>query len=112
MGAMWDFPGEVGVVSRDLLGYDVEATDGGIGKVDESSSRAGSAFVVVDTGFWIFGKKRMIPAGVIERVDHDDGKVFVGMSKADIRSAPDFTDEDRHVREPYDRYYEGYSRRP
>jgi len=31
----------------------------------------------VDTGPWIFGKKVMLPAGVISRVDHDDEQVFV-----------------------------------
>jgi hypothetical protein len=66
--------------------------------------------MVVDTGFWIFGKKRMIPAGVVQRVDENDRKVYVGTSKADIKSAPDFSDEDRHVRDPYDTYCEPFGR--
>ena len=28
-------------------------------------------YLVVDTGFWIFGKKRLIPAGVVTHVDPD-----------------------------------------
>ena len=35
---------------RDFVGYDVEATDGTIGKVDESSYDASCAYLVVDTG--------------------------------------------------------------
>ena len=111
MTSMWDYQGDIGRTSRDVVGYDVEATDGSIGKIDEASSEAGAAYLVVDTGFWIFGKKRMIPAGVVQRVDESDRKVFVGMSKADIKSAPDFNDEDRHVRDPYDAYYGPFGRR-
>ena len=44
----------------------------------------------------------MIPAGVIDRVDDDNRKVYVVMSKDDIKSAPDFSDQDRDVRDPYD----------
>jgi hypothetical protein len=110
--SMWNYQQGVGQAGRDVIGYDVEATDGAIGKIDEASDEAGSAYLVVDTGFWIFGKKRMIPAGVIERVDDQDRKVFVAMSKADIKSAPDFSDQDRNVRDPYDTYYEPFGRRP
>jgi hypothetical protein len=45
----------------DIVGYDVEATDGSIGKVDKRSTEAGPNYLVVDTGFWIFGHKRLIP---------------------------------------------------
>jgi len=112
MTSMWDYQEGVGRADHDVVGYDVEATDGSIGKIDEASNQAGAAYLVVDTGFWIFGKKRMIPAGVVQRVDDAAGKVYVGMSKADIKSAPDFDDQDRHVRDPYDTYYEPFGRRP
>ena len=79
----------------DLTGFDVEATDGHIGKVDEATAEDASSCLVVDTGFWIFGKKRMIPAGVVQRVDTDEKKVYVGMTKDQIKDAPDYDDE-RH----------------
>lgn len=53
----------------DLAGFSVEASDGGIGKVDEATYDTSSSYIVVDTGPWIFGKKVMLPAGVIQRVD-------------------------------------------
>ena len=80
----------------DVTGYDVEAVDGHIGKVDEATSEPQSSCLVVDTGFWIFGKKRMIPAGVVQRIDPDERKVFVGMTKDQIKDAPDY-DADRHA---------------
>jgi hypothetical protein len=57
---------------RSLDGYDVMATDGRIGSIEEHSSDESSGYLVVDTGFWIFGKKRLIPAGVVTAVDHAD----------------------------------------
>jgi hypothetical protein len=89
--------GEVGVPQLpDITGYEVEATDGHIGKVDEATNEPQSSCLVVDTGFWIFGKKRMIPAGVVQRIDSDEKKVFVGMTKNQIKDAPDY-DADRHA---------------
>src|SRR3954468_22190484 len=76
----------------DLTGFKVEATDGGIGKVDEASNEVGSSYIVVDTGPWIFGKKVMLPAGVIMRVDPDDKTVFVNRTKDQIKNAPEFDD--------------------
>jgi hypothetical protein len=38
-------------------------------------------YIVVDTGPWIFGKKVMLPAGVFNRIDAPDGKVYVDRTK-------------------------------
>ena len=54
-----------GVAPRNVVGYGVEALDGAIGKVDDATYEVGSSYLVVDTGPWIFGKKVMLPAGVI-----------------------------------------------
>jgi hypothetical protein len=105
---MWDYRTDLGALDRDLVGYDVEATDGSIGKIDESTYEVGASYLVVDTGFWIFGKKRMIPAGVVERIDDTDEKVYVSLTKDDIKAAPDFEEQHRLEREMYDKYYETY----
>jgi hypothetical protein len=76
----------------DVVGYHVEALDGSIGKVDEATYDAGAAYIVVDTGPWIFGKKVMLPAGVIRGADHDDETVFVNRTKDQIKNAPEFND--------------------
>ena len=78
--------------TMDLAGYGVEAVDGGIGKIDEASNEVGASYIVVDTGPWIFGKKVMLPAGVVMKVDHDDEKVFVNRTKDQIKNAPEFDD--------------------
>jgi hypothetical protein len=68
----------------------VDATDGSIGKIHAATSETDAAYVVVDTGPWIFGKKRLIPAGAITDVNHDDKTVIVAMTKDAIKAAPDY----------------------
>ena len=94
MYEIWTFETDLGasVKPRDLVGYKVEALDGSIGKIDSATEDAGSSRVVVDTGPWIFGKKVMLPAGVIERIDTDDKLVYVNRSKDQIKGAPEYDD--------------------
>src|SRR3954464_4760037 len=73
-----------------LDGFSVEAVDGSIGKIDEATYEVGDSYIVVDTGPWIFGKKVLLPAGVIERVDHNDEQVFVSLTKDQIKDSPEF----------------------
>ena len=84
----------------DLHGYSVEATDGGIGTVHEATNAVGSCYVVVDTGPWIFGKKVMLPAGVVERIDTDKRELYVDCTKDEIKDAPEF-DEDSYTTDEY-----------
>jgi hypothetical protein len=89
---LWSYPETMGRL--DLSGFSVEAIDGGIGKIDEASYDVGQSYVVVDTGPWIFGKKVLLPAGVVDRVDLDSETVYVHRSKDEIKNAPEF-DADR-----------------
>ena len=94
----------------DITGYDVEAEDGSIGKIDEATYENGEGALVVDTGFWIFGKKRMLPAGVVQGVDEDKRKVFVSCTKDEIKNAPDYDELRRNeaaYRKDVGTYYEG-----
>lgn len=77
---------------RDISGFGVEALDGSIGKIDKATYEAGGSFVIVDTGPWIFGKKVMLPAGVIQRVDESDERVWVNRTKDQIKDAPEYDD--------------------
>jgi hypothetical protein len=77
----------------DLAGYSVEATDGGIGKIDEATYDVGSAHLVVDTGPWIFGRKVLLPAGTVQRIDHDDRTVYVDRTKDQIKDSPEYDKE-------------------
>jgi hypothetical protein len=115
---IYAFRAEVHVAPMpDLTGYDVEATDGNIGKVDEATMADGATCLVVDTGFWIFGKQRMLPAGVVTGIDVDAKQVFVAMTKEDVKGAPDY-DAAHHRRdepgyhEQVGRYYDPWGGTP
>jgi hypothetical protein len=84
----------------DLTGFSVEATDGSIGKIDEATYETSQSYLVVDTGPWIFGKKVLLPAGVVRHVDLDSETVFVNLTKDEIKNAPEF-DEDAYRDEAY-----------
>jgi hypothetical protein len=87
--------------TADLVGYEVEATDGKVGKVDEKTTDVqGRGFIVVDTGPWILGKKVMLPAGIIQSVDPDEERIYVDRPQQEIKSAPEF-DEGTFRTEPY-----------
>ena len=107
---IWTFRTEAGVDpdTDDIAGYKVEATDGSIGKIDEATYDAGSSYIVVDTGPWIFGKKVLLPAGVISRVDRDEEKVHVNRTKDQIKDSPEFEESnyrDDDYRERVGSYY-------
>ena len=110
MTSIWTYRTGVATADRDVVGYDVEATDGHIGKIDEASNEVGNARMVVDTGFWIFGKKRLIPAGVVQRIDVNDEKVYISMTKDEVKSAPDYDEQQRDYLDEYDTYYEPFGR--
>jgi hypothetical protein len=93
---------------RDLSGYEVEALDGSIGKVDAATHEVGQSQIVVDTGPWIFGKKVLIPAGIVDRIDESDEKIWVNRTKDQIKNAPEYDDDlfaDSGYRDALGSYY-------
>ena len=108
---VWTYSDE-SVGDVDLTGYSVEAADGGIGKIDEASYEAGAGHMVVDTGPWILGKKVLMPAGLITRIDPESETVFVRATKDEIKAAPEY-DADVGADEAYrgriGSYYAGTS---
>ena len=111
---MWTYREDTvapGDAPRNVVGYGVEATDGSIGKVDDATYEVGSSHIVVDTGPWIFGKKVMLPAGVIQSVDHEAEKIMADRSKDEIKGAPEFdhtTYRDDEYQGSLGKYYQSY----
>jgi hypothetical protein len=113
---MWTYREDIvdpAVTPPNVVGYGVEATDGSIGKVDDATYEVGSSSIVVDTGPWIFGKKVMLPAGVIQRVDHEAETVMVDRTKDEIKNAPELdhaTLDDEAYRTRLGSYYDDSGR--
>ena len=112
MSSMWDYRDSAWTDGFDIDGYDVQATDGSIGNVDRATNDVSNAYVVVDTGFWIFGKKRLIPAGAVTSVVHEDKLVHVAMTKDQVKNAPDYDADtwNDETRTQHGEYYGPYSR--
>jgi hypothetical protein len=111
---VWTYRGSSGLGSgavdtqTDITGYEVEASDGSIGKVDEATYESGRSYLVVDTGPWIFGKKVMLPAGVVQRIDEEEQRVYVGRTKDEIKHAPEYDEArvDDEYRRDLGSYYD------
>jgi hypothetical protein len=106
---IWTFRVEPALEGTDLTGFSIEATDGGIGKVDEATYEAGGSYLIIDTGPWILGRKVMLPAGVVERVDRDEETVYVDRTKEEIKGSPEYDPDagphDRSYRDRLGRHY-------
>ena len=86
---VWTYDQSLEANQASWVGYHVHATDGDIGKIDEMTTETGRGSLVVDTGPWIFGKKRLIPASSVRSVDHEEERVTVSLTKEQIKNAPD-----------------------
>jgi hypothetical protein len=112
MSDVWTYrkssePG-IDIANMDIVGYGIEALDGSIGKVDDATYEAGASYIIVDTGPWIFGKKVMLPAGVVRDIDDADEKVYVNRTKDQIKDAPEYDDslaDDEAYRNRLGSYY-------
>jgi len=110
---IWAFQVEPSLQPADVVGFSVEATDGGIGKVDEATVESGQGHLIIDTGPWIFGKKVMLPAGVVDRVDLDAETIYVNRSKDEIKGAPEYepgSNADPSYRDRLGGYYSNAAR--
>jgi hypothetical protein len=86
----WEYRAEAGFVEgTDLTGYTVAAVDGDLGHV-EADYETKPAYLEVDVGSWLFGRDVMLPAGLVERIDTTEKKVYVDRTKDQIRDAPTY----------------------
>jgi hypothetical protein len=74
---------------KSLDGFGVVALDGDIGKIDEATYEVGGSYIVVDTGPWIFGRKVVIPAKAIARLDIPGEKVYLRLKQDQVKDAPE-----------------------
>ncbi len=85
---------EVVFETRDLVGFELEANDGVLGRV-ERVERQGPGeertFLVLDAGRAMpLGRRLAVPASAIDTVDLDDRRVFVRRSSDEITGGPEF----------------------
>ncbi|MEV7559356.1 PRC-barrel domain containing protein [Streptomyces sp. NPDC089795] len=105
----WSYDATCGrLADMDLTGWQVDATDGHIGEVDDQCDETGGAYLVVHAGAWIFGKV-LVPAGAVSRVDHDAHTLHLSLSRGQVEEAPPFLSDhnraDRQYRHDVVEYY-------
>ncbi|HEY9668830.1 MAG TPA: DUF2382 domain-containing protein [Coleofasciculaceae cyanobacterium] len=79
----------------DIKGYDVYTeTEEKVGSIyDALLDETGRfRYLVIDTGFWVFGKKVLVPVGRVQ-MDYDRHRVYVtGMTKEQAEALPKYDD--------------------
>jgi len=79
----------------DIKGYEVySATDEKVGGIyDALVDETGRfRYLVIDTGFWVFGKKVLAPIGRV-RMDYDRRRVYItGLTKDQVERLPEYND--------------------
>jgi uncharacterized protein YrrD len=88
--------------SHEVTGYDIQATDGEIGHVEDfviDNETWAIRYLIVDTqNFWP-GKKVLISPRWIERVSWEEKKVFINLSRGTIEHSPEYTEQSLITRE-------------
>jgi hypothetical protein len=91
--------------SHAVKGYRVESTDGAIGHIDgfivDDKSWA-IRYLAVATNNWLPGKKVLIAPAWAQNISWEDSRVYVGVTKEAIKSAPEYLES-----QPLTREYEG-----
>jgi PRC-barrel domain len=80
---------------NDIKNFDVYADDEKVGSVenilvDENDGRF--RYFIIDTGFWVFGKKVLLPVG-LARLNYEKQHLFVpGLTKEQVENLPEFSE--------------------
>jgi Protein of unknown function (DUF2795) len=90
---MWTFRDEA-LARIDLHGYEVHARDGAVGEVVQAVEGHAGGYLIVDPGVAMpFRGQLLVPAGLVEKVDVDDGRVSVRADRRQITNAPEYDRE-------------------
>jgi hypothetical protein len=69
-----------------MRGFHIQATDGGIGHVDEFlvDEAWNVRYLVVDTSNWPGGKSVLVPSTAVDKVESPNKKIFVKLTRAEV----------------------------
>ena len=82
--------------TKSVSGYHIHAADGDIGHVDDfmiDDESWAIRYLIISTINWWPGKKVLISPQWIERVSWVDSKVFVNLSRENIKRSPEYNEE-------------------
>ena len=99
--------------SREVIGYDIEASDDSIGHVEDFVIECDSwaiRYMVVDTRTWLPGRKILVAPTWIDDVDWADRFVRVSLTRSQVEGSPEFDPKAPVNREYEARLYDYYGR--
>lgn len=101
--------------ASEVAGYHLHATDGDLGRVHDfmiADEDWAIRYIIVETGHWWAGKKVLVPTQWIREVNWEQSKVYVDVSQAAIKAAPEYSDELRLSRDFEQKLFQAYRRDP
>ncbi len=123
MAGMWDgvpaehsekASGDVHLRSaREVQGYDIQGNDEEIGHVDDflvDDETWEVRYLVIDTSNWWFGRKVLVAPHWASRISWAESKVYVDMSRQEIKDSPEWNATAAVNREYEARLYDYYGR--
>jgi hypothetical protein len=99
---------------REVAGYSIRATDGGIGHVEDFIVEDESwlvRYLVVDTRNWLPGKRVIVAPGWVEGIDWRGRTVALELSREEVRHSPPY-DPNQPVNRQYEVHLYDYYGRP
>jgi uncharacterized protein YrrD len=99
---------------KEVTGYYIQAADGEIGHVEDfvvDDETWAVRYVVVDTRNWLPAKKVLVARDWVERVSWDERKVFVNLTREQVRNSPEYDPSALITREYEDALHTHYGRR-
>ncbi|MDD3139473.1 MAG: PRC-barrel domain-containing protein [Lachnospiraceae bacterium] len=100
--------------SHTVSGYSIQALDDKIGHVDDfiiNDETWEIQYLVIDTKNWLPGRNILISIKWIESVSWDESKVFVNLSRDEIKKSPEYTEESILDRDYETRLHKHYNRK-
>ncbi|MEU1424815.1 MULTISPECIES: hypothetical protein [unclassified Kitasatospora] len=77
-------PGSHHAADQTLVGYEVEGTDGPLGRVERDTGDR----LLVDAGAWVPGFRVPVPVALVARIDHLELVVHLDCPRAHVRALP------------------------
>lgn len=76
---------------RDLKGYEVVGADHAVGAIYDFLFDEGDwivRYVVIDTGGWLSGRRLLLSAAAVDRIDETNGRIHFSMTREQIENGP------------------------
>lgn len=93
---LWQYRESIDFLAKgvDISGFEVLGRDGALGTVDSASNDVRTRYLVVDTGDRAGGRRVLLPAGVVDRVDTSTRQVLLDRTRDEVAAAPEFDPAD------------------